>query len=399
MLAYLNMFGFIILHDVIGLQGNWGWFSAGLVVAFSSALLTWGAYRFISASKEIKVNTFKLGISVLAFSSLDLILLKLLPVLRISFGPVRLPWISLMIVRIGLAMIWVLLIEFPARIKVINTFIKMRKPFYLAQGMMCLIMIYAFYWGPSQLSISFYEEEIPVETDLPIRIIHLTDIHMERLTGRDEKMLEEISNLQPDLIVLTGDYLNTSYLEDPTAMQDAIKIFSSLEAPLGVYAVDGNVDGDSQMLQLFKGLDAITVLEDEVVPVPGIEGMNIVGISLDGYHVNANKMAMLEKKLPENGFEIFLHHKPGLIEWASEKGADLYLAGHTHGGQIRLPFYGAITTFSIFGKEYEMGRYQVGEMTGFISRGIGMEGGQIPRVRFLCPPEIVVVDLVPPIDS
>jgi predicted MPP superfamily phosphohydrolase len=72
---------------------------------------------------------------------------------------------------------------------------------------------------------------------------------------------------------------------------------------------------------------------------------------------------------------------------------DLYLAGHTHGGQIRLPLFGAVFTASAYGKRYEQGHYSVGDTTLYVSRGIGMEGMGAPRARFLCPPEIVVVNL------
>ncbi len=72
---------------------------------------------------------------------------------------------------------------------------------------------------------------------------------------------------------------------------------------------------------------------------------------------------------------------------------DLYLSGHTHGGQVRLPFYGAVFTASYYGKKYEMGQYQLGPATLYVSRGIGMAGGLIPRVRLLCPPELVLVEL------
>jgi predicted MPP superfamily phosphohydrolase len=73
---------------------------------------------------------------------------------------------------------------------------------------------------------------------------------------------------------------------------------------------------------------------------------------------------------------------------------DLYLAGHTHGGQLRLPVYGAMFTATTVGKRYEMGRYDVDGLTLYVSRGIGMEGKGAPRARFLCPPEIVCIDVI-----
>jgi predicted MPP superfamily phosphohydrolase len=69
------------------------------------------------------------------------------------------------------------------------------------------------------------------------------------------------------------------------------------------------------------------------------------------------------------------------------------LSGHTHGGQVRLPFYGALVTASLYGKAFEAGRITLGSMTLYVSRGLGLEGTAGPRVRFLCPPEVVLWQL------
>ena len=88
-----------------------------------------------------------------------------------------------------------------------------------------------------------------------------------------------------------------------------------------------------------------------------------------------------------------LYHSPDLIREATRAGIDLYLCGHTHGGQIRFPFIGALVTASKFWKRYEMGHYVEGNTNLYVSRGIGMEGRGAPRARFLCPPEIELFEL------
>jgi hypothetical protein len=97
--------------------------------------------------------------------------------------------------------------------------------------------------------------------------------------------------------------------------------------------------------------------------------------------------------IPRDAFTLLLFHSPDLIHEAAAHGVDLYLGGHTHGGQLRLPFYGAIVTMSKYGKQYEAGLFQEGGTTMYISRGIGFEGYSMPRARFLCPPEIVSIEL------
>ena len=80
---------------------------------------------------------------------------------------------------------------------------------------------------------------------------------------------------------------------------------------------------------------------------------------------------------------------------ADQARVDLFCAGHVHGGQVGLPLYGALVTLSRHGKRYEAGLYQAGPMRMYVSRGIGMEGGSAPRVRFCSRPEIAVIEAVP----
>ena len=92
-------------------------------------------------------------------------------------------------------------------------------------------------------------------------------------------------------------------------------------------------------------------------------------------------------------FAILLYHTPDLAPEAAEAGVDLLLCGHTHGGQVRLPLYGAVVTSSLYGKAFEIGRRQIGGLTLYVTRGLGMEGSGAPRVRFLCPPEVVLWEI------
>ena len=103
----------------------------------------------------------------------------------------------------------------------------------------------------------------------------------------------------------------------------------------------------------------------------------------------------LLKDVPDSNFSILLYHTADFVEELENLNVDLYLSGHTHGGQVRLPFFGALTTLSKFGKKYEMGMYNIGKTRLYINRGIGLEGGSAPQVRFLARPEITVFDIEP----
>jgi predicted MPP superfamily phosphohydrolase len=106
----------------------------------------------------------------------------------------------------------------------------------------------------------------------------------------------------------------------------------------------------------------------------------------------------LEKSLnsvPSDAFKLVLYHYPDLIKEVAALHVDLYCAGHTHGGQVALPFYGALITLSKYGKKYEAGLYREGQTLLYVNRGIGMEGGPAPRVRFCARPEVTVIEISP----
>jgi len=118
-----------------------------------------------------------------------------------------------------------------------------------------------------------------------------------------------------------------------------------------------------------------------------------VGVACSHRHAqDAERLIQAMENALQDTFTLLLYHSPDLIEGAAAHEIDLYLAGHTHGGQIRLPLFGALFTASTYGKRYEMGRYQMGDTTLYVSRGLGMEGMGAPRARFLCPPEVVLVE-------
>ena len=117
-------------------------------------------------------------------------------------------------------------------------------------------------------------------------------------------------------------------------------------------------------------------------------------IYLSGFGLGSAAHRSTLREVPTDAYSVMLHHTPDLVESLDRCGVDLYLCGHTHGGQVAAPFYGAIITFSKFGKKYESGLFDVKGTTLYVNRGIGMEGGKAPRVRFCSRPEVAVFDIV-----
>jgi predicted MPP superfamily phosphohydrolase len=148
------------------------------------------------------------------------------------------------------------------------------------------------------------------------------------------------------------------------------------------------------MARLVEGTDVVW-LEQEAVTVD-VRGQPVTLVGAACSHqqeLDAARLAQAMAGIPGDAFTVLLYHSPDLILEAVEQGVDLYLGGHTHGGQLRLPFYGALVTASVYGKRYTAGLFEEGSTTMYVSRGIGFEGGGMPRARFLCRPEIVSIEL------
>jgi predicted MPP superfamily phosphohydrolase len=185
-------------------------------------------------------------------------------------------------------------------------------------------------------------------------------------------------------------------VNDPVAWEHTRAILRDLTAPLGVHVVIGSppVDKPAVIPRLLAGLDHIRWLRNERVTLDHHgQPIDIVGISCT--HNPSTDGASLDNILRGDpaDFAILLYHTPDLAPVAAAQGVDLQLSGHTHGGQVRLPFLGALYTSSLYGKKFEAGRYMIGALTLYVSRGIGMEGKGTPRARFLCPPEIVLWEI------
>jgi len=333
----------------------------------------------------------------LIFIATDWSLLAALPRLGLSFGPVVPPLLGLALVRLGLNVVLALL--YPFIVRAVGT-----SPTFPAvldsilHVALSAVVVYACFFEPFNLTVTTLEvvtDKLPPDAP-PLRILHLSDFHVERITKREREVLALAEQLSPDLIVLTGDYLNLSYVYDETARREARGVLRQLRAPYGVYAVAGSppVDPPEAMEAVFMGLD-ITVLRDEGLLLEvRDQTIRLLGVTCSWDPAEAAQgLDRALRTCPEAEFTLLLYHSPDIMPDASARGVDLVLAGHTHGGQIRLPLYGAVFTSSVYGKRYEMGRYQEGKTVMYVSRGLGMEGLSAPRVRFLSPPEVVLVIL------
>jgi predicted MPP superfamily phosphohydrolase len=254
-----------------------------------------------------------------------------------------------------------------------------------AAGLVCIG--YGRFVEPTRIEVNTVIVSTPKLEDTAFRIVQISDLHYDWKARNEEAMVRIITGLKPDIVVATGDYLN-----DIAALPRLKSTLSRLAAPLGAFAVSGNFELNRwPSLDLFAETPFRLLQQETVTVTKADETISISGLGLD----RAPAWAELLTDLPDDRFNVFLYHMPDLIEDVSGCAVDLYLCGHTHGGQVALPGYGALITLSKFGKKYESGRYQVGDTTLYVNRGLGLEPRPAPQVRFFARPEIAVFDLVP----
>jgi uncharacterized protein len=332
------------------------------------------------------------GLLLLAFGIADEQLIRSLPRRKISFGPVAPQSIILLLSRLAASL-------FPMCLGLFTSPVIFLLSLALLNLAGSAILYYALCIEPFHLGVSRIEWQSPYwPADAPpIRLLHLSDLHIERLTQREETLLTEIQRLKPDIIVITGDYLNLSFVEDKTAQEHCVIFLNRLAAPSGIFATLGSppVDVRRVIPALFERL-SVQLLSDQTCEVDFGLGRKLSMIGLDCSHDPEYDFRRLENLLdgkPKEAPQVLLYHSPELGLALDGKGIDLYLCGHTHGGQVRLPWIGALVTSSQLGKRFEMGRYNVNGTLLYVSRGIGMEGLCMPRLRFLSPPEITLFEI------
>ena len=360
------------------------------------------------------------GRQALGWGALDLALTAGLPLLRISYAPIRPAFLYLFCGRAAWATgLTALGLASPhwGRDLAPATRRTLTAAAWVGHLALTALIVHATYWGGAHLSISRYRLRLPSRPDPPtatypirnpqsairIRLAQVSDIHMERRTRRDSAVVAALRAARPDVIVLTGDFINIDYYDVPAyeALRTLMVEIGALAPPLGVYACLGNVDQPEITAVLLAGT-GVQLLDDTAVTLPWAgRRVQFIGARttrghrwlVDLPHFTA-ALAVAATQGPAD-LRVLLYHTPDLAPQAAAAGIDLYFCGHTHGGQIRVPIIGALRTGSRFGRRYVMGLHRLAN-GGYLhtSRGAGFEGMALPRVRVLCPPEVAVFDVL-----
>jgi predicted MPP superfamily phosphohydrolase len=218
-------------------------------------------------------------------------------------------------------------------------------------------------------------------------ILHLTDTHFAILPELTQIAAKMLMSVKIDLVALTGDY---QYFGSPSAEQTARTLGELLAVPQirdGIVAVLGNHDRH-EMVEALEDEGVIVLVNEHAQIQRGGDYIRITG--LDDVHNYYSEAALDALSQKEGGFKIALVHSPEMASHACLSRIDLYLAGHTHGGQVCLPGGRPIFTALDTHQSYAKDLWRCDHTIGYTSRGLGVGG--IP-FRLNCPGEMTLIRL------
>ncbi len=270
------------------------------------------------------------------------------------------------------------------------------------------VTIYAWLIEPRLIEVRDQPALIPrLPTELSgTRILHMSDLHLKAShRGRARSLIRSAHQLRPDIIVITGDMIDSDENRDYV-----VRFLARLRCPEGIFAIFGNHDhyeysfgdtwggkkigskeNDTAALREALAERDITVLANESVRLKiGGEPLWVIGI--DEFAQGYDKSSELLNEAPMDDMLLLLAHKPEMVAKAPLRIPSLALVGHTHGGQIRIPGFGAIHPHTeVLDRKSNSGLVTIDNQPTHVSRGFG--SSQWMPFRFFCRPEITLITL------
>lgn len=247
---------------------------------------------------------------------------------------------------------------------------------------------------PNLLSITYHtikHKSLPKEFD-NLKIVQFSDTHLgfQYEVEQLEELIIEINNINPDIIIFTGDLLDAPNMYPNT--QKVVQLLSKLNSTLGNFAIYGNHDHGGYGSDIYKKVmeaSGFTLLLNDSRKINLLNNIGIWMIGIDDAMLGRINFPIAFSDIPEEDFKIVLSHAPDLADDSANFGAHLQFSGHSHGGQIKVPFLGALVT-PPFATKYREGFYEIGSLKLYVNRGLGTT--RLP-FRFLSRPELTVFTL------
>jgi predicted MPP superfamily phosphohydrolase len=259
---------------------------------------------------------------------------------------------------------------------------------------------YVTYVEPERLRIH-YVQFISDKVSTPLRIIHITDTHFPKWGDYEKRIIQTLESLNADLIIHSGDFVQAvepaTFSEIWQQLTDAL---TEIRLPrYGIYGVFGDTDWDIHRLAVSER-EPIQLLSSRNKIIQTHAGtFDLMGLNLSQSRYPEWGLRAINRWLessPDGVFRIAIGHAPDFAMKLEASPIDLILAGHTHGGQVRLPWVGPLVIDSDVPLDWSMGLRRIGVPYLNVSAGAGsnrFEG--LPPIRFGCPTEITVFDLIP----
>ncbi len=253
---------------------------------------------------------------------------------------------------------------------------------------------YARYFEPSFLDIkrlTITHTKIPKSFD-GFKIIQFSDTHLSEYFTIDrlKTIVNKINSLNPDLLFFTGDLMDEP--NQYTQINEIVPVLKKLEAPFGKFAVYGNHDHGGYGTDIYRNvitMSGFTILQNEVKNISMLDGNKISVSGIDDLMLGKPSYEGTLGNLNENTFNILLAHEPDAALKSKNYPVHLQLSGHSHGGQVQLPFYGPLIT-PPYATEYFEGMYEIENLKLYVNRGLGTT--RLP-FRFLSVPELTHITL------
>jgi uncharacterized protein len=239
-------------------------------------------------------------------------------------------------------------------------------------------------------SIRFSFPDLPAPFD-GFRILQISDFHIDGVDGLAEALERALSNLEtePDVCVFTGDYRFEDSGDCAAVYPRMERVIRSIRAKHGIYGILGNHDAAEMAFALEQF--GVRMLVNEAAAIEKANGaLWLIGVD-DPFDYGCDDLPAALTGVPPEAFKILLAHSPELYREAAAEGMQLYLTGHTHAGQIRLPGIGAVKHNAHCPRRMAFGSWRHHELQGYTSAGVGCSS--LP-VRFHCPPELAFIELV-----
>ena len=228
------------------------------------------------------------------------------------------------------------------------------------------------------------------------KIVQFSDTHLgfNYTLEQFEQLITAINALNPDVIFFSGDLMDepNKYGE----FQEIAPILKRLEAPFGKFSIYGNHDHGGYGSDIYKTIMTqaeFTILQNQSHKITLLDGSVIYVLGLDDAMLGRPDLAFMMEGVPAESYKILLCHEPDLADQAQYHNIQLQLSGHSHGGQIQIPFIGPLVTPPLAEKYYEGFYYlenEANQLTLYVNRGIGTT--RLP-FRFLSQPEVTIFHL------